>query len=640
MNFMRKKLLIVCFLAFIISIKAEIKLPRILGDNMVLQRDIPVNIWGWTNAGEKVVVEFNNQKLTAKADANGNWKVQFKPMKAGGPYEMKITGKNQVILKNILIGDIWVCSGQSNMEWPLINSRNGEQEVQEANYPSIRLFSISRRMGEKPLNDLISGEWKECSPATVANFSAVGYLFGRNLHKTLNVPIGLINTNWGGTNVQSWMEMSTLYDIPEYKASIDLLKTKDFSVVEDEKVLMAKWAKRVSEEDLGIKNNWQKPETDVSKWASMNVPMLWESSGLSGFDGVIWFRYDIELTAKEAEAGVKISLGKIDDDDYTYLNGQLVGNTNDYAALRAYNVPAKMLVAGKNTIVVRIVDHGGGGGFYGDPSDMYILAGNNKRSLAGEWKYSIGINLPSPMFFNNPNTYPSSLYNAMIFPLTNFGIKGAIWYQGEANVGEADKYQKMLSQMITSWRKAWNVGDFPFIMVQLANFNSKGSNDYGDWAALREAQYLTTISVPNTGMAVAIDIGEGSDIHPRNKQDVGYRLSLVARKIGFGEQIVANGPVFKSFTTDGNKLLLSFDNATNGFFVKDKYGYIKGFEVCGADKQYKWAKAQVTADNKILVWSDEVTAPKAVRYAWSDNPDDVNLYNKEMLPAVPFRSEK
>ncbi len=578
--------------------------------------------------------------LTTKVDNQGIWKVQLNPLKAGGPYEMIIKGRNEIVLKNILIGDVWICSGQSNMEFALSQANNSQQEIASANYPSVRLFTIGRRISEKPLDDILNSKWEICSPSTVAGFSAVGYFFGHDLQTYLNVPVGLINTNWGGTNIEAWTSMETMYSLPEYKSALDNLKKQNFSGNEqDMNKLREVWDKKTETNDSGLIQNWLLPETDFSKWKEMKIPQYWEAAGLPNLDGIVWFENEIELSAQEAENGINLSLTKIDDNDQSYINGILVGETKNYNALRKYSVPAKILKAGKNLLVIRVLDYGWGGGIYGDANELYYEAGTTKKSLAGNWKFKVGIDLPSPYLTMNPNEYPSSLYNGMISPLINYKIKGAIWYQGEANVKSAFKYRTLLPNMINDWRKNWDQQNLPFLIVQLANFDCIGFADDGDWPMLRESQAFTAYSIPYTGLAVTSDIGEAKDIHPKNKQDVGYRLFLAARKVAYGETLVFSGPTYKSMKTEGSKIIVDFNNSGSSLIVKDKYGYAKGFAIAGEDKKFVWAKAFITSQNNVVIYSESVNVPVAVRYAWDNNPEDANLYNKENLPVVPFRTD-
>lgn len=619
---------------------AQVKLPGILTDNMVLQREMPVNIWGWASSGETVTVEFNGQKVKAKAAKDGSWKVKLALMKAGGPYEMTISGKNKIILKNILIGDVWVCGGQSNMEWVLMNTNRWDKESANANIPQMRLVTITKKMSSTPLNDANSTKWMVCDKTNAATFSAVGYYFGKFLNSHLNVPIGLISSNWGGTDIETWMSLETMYADPDYKRAVDEMKGKDFQALQTQAERNAiKWNDTVTNSDPGMLNKWYLPENNLNGWKEIDAPVLWESAGYPAMDGVAWYTKDIELTAGEAKEQATLSLGPIDDIDETYINGQLIGRTERYDTPRLYTLKPGILKPGKNRIAIRVIDNGGGGGIWGGVSQLYLELGKVKTNLAGKWLFKVGIDLPAQQNAQSPNSFPSLLYNGMIHPLLNYGIKGVIWYQGENNAGKATKYQSLFPTMITDWRKNWNQGPFPFLFVQLANY-MPASDEPGpsNWAELREAQAMT-LSVPYTGMATIIDIGEANDIHPRNKYDVGYRLFLAARKVAYGESLVYTGPTYKAMQVGGNKAIIEFDNIGGGLIARDKYGYLKGFSIAGDDKVFHWAKAYIE-NNRVIVYSEKVEKPSAVRYAWANNPDDVNLYNKEMLPAVPFRTDK
>ena len=621
------------------NVSGSVKMPGIFSDNMVIQRDIPVKIWGWADAGEKVSISYNGQKLTAKADKNGVWSITLKPMKFGGPFDMVIKAKNEIILKNTLIGDVWICGGQSNIEFPVNQLENASDEISSANFPGIRLFTVPKQISEKPLENIDDAKWEVCSPATISSFSAVGYFFGKNLCNHLNVPVGLISSNWGGTNIETWTGLDAMEQFDEYKQSIEEMKKKDFSKIEKNlSKLQAIWNKKIETDDSGKIQKWFLPETNFSGWKDMKLPQFWEKAGLPDVDGVVWFKMEFELTSKETLNDIKISLGKIRDADQTYLNGELVGETYNYTAMRNYSVAAKFLKPGKNILVIRVINYGWEGGFWGDAKDMYVDVNGFKKSLAIDWKYKLGISLPSPFVVLEPNKYPSMLYNSMISPLTSFGIKGVIWYQGETNVNNAFKYRNLLSGMINDWRKHWDEGNFPFLIVQLPNYDAIGNGDGGDWPLLRESQAIAVAQVPNTGMAITIDVGESKNIHPKNKLDVGYRLYLVARKIAYNENLVYSGPTYKSMKIEGNKIEIEFDNIGSGLYVKDKYGYINGFCIAGDDKKFHWAKAYIDG-NRAVVHNDTIQNPVAVRYAWLNDPSDINLYNKEMLPAAPFRTD-
>lgn len=623
---------IICIIS--LTAFADIKLPTIFTSNMVLQRDKQIKIWGWAARGETVTVNFNGQVSKAKTGKDGSWQLTLQPMTYGGPYEMTLSGKNKIALTNILIGDVWICSGQSNMEFVLKNTRNSAKEISESIYTSIRLFTVEKATAFKPLNDVNSTGWKECNPATTPAFSAVAYFFGRKLNRDLNIPIGLIHTSWGGTNIQTWTSWDVMGKENQYK-NINL----------DEKAKEDAIAKAKNEEfinalknDKGDMEKWYLSEGSSEGWKNIQVPQLWESTEIGNADGNIWFKKEFDVTEDMTGKDAILNLGPIDDNDVTYLNGVQVGATNNYSTERSYKISSSQLKKGKNTIVVKVTDTGGGGGFFGKDDQMYLEVGGKKIPLAGTWLYKPSvINTSFGIQNSGPNSFPSQLYNAMIAPLIKYSIKGAIWYQGESNAGEAYKYRTLFPNMINDWRQKWN-DDFPFLWVQLANFMPQDSiPGASDWAELREAQSMT-LSLPKTGQAVIIDIGERDNIHPKNKQDVGYRLALAGEKVAYRKDIVYSGPTYQSMKKDDDKIILTFSNIGSGLMLKDKYGYAKGFAIAGEDKKFIWAKAHIEGD-KVIVSADGVTNPVAVRYAWGNNPDDANIYNKEGLPASPFRTD-
>ena len=628
------------FLTFT-SAHAEIKLPNVFSSNMVLQRDMPVKIWGWADKREKIKILFHGDTTTLKADKKGKWQTELKSMPAGGPFELVIKGTNEIILTNILIGDVWVCSGQSNMEWPLTLTNKAEEEISNAKYPRIRLFTVPKKISSMPLDDCESEGWEVCTPQSIGSFSAVGYFFGRKLNEKLDVPIGLIHTSWGGTNVETWTSSSSIEQMEGFEGFGQELKAFD------EAAVIARQREKVEEitgplpdKDLGMKDNkpvWASPQTDFSLWKEMDLPQLWESAGLQGLDGIIWFQKEFDLELSDLLGDIEIHLGPIDDSDVTFINGIEIGKTNQkYNEPRIYFPNREALKVGRNILVVRVEDTGGGGGIYGKSEEMFVKVDNKKIALSGTWRYKIGEG--NIQLSIGPNSMPALLFNAMINPLIPFAIKGAIWYQGESNAGRAYQYRSLFPNMINNWREQWGQGDFPFFFVQLANFMApSASPEESAWAELREAQSLT-LSLPNTGMATIIDIGEAGNIHPKNKQDVGRRLALSALKIAYNLEIVHSGPTFKEIQIDGNIAILTFDNLGSGFYLKNKYGYVNGFSMAGDDKIFHWAKAKISED-KIIVTCIKVEKPLALRYGWANNPEDLNLYNLEGLPAVPFRTD-
>lgn len=613
---------------------ANITLPKIFNSNMVLQRDKPVRVWGWAAPGEKITLAFNGQTLKTKTGKGGSWEIMLPAMSYGGPYTMSITGNNSIQLNNILIGDVWLCSGQSNMEWLTKNTNNAAQEMESASYPAIRLFTVEKATGFKPQKDITGGEWKECNPATVADFSAVAYFFGRKLNRDLNIPIGLISSSYGGTVIQAWTSWEVMKNDEKFK-------TADPVQIEKENMLMKEKLEKYSaavKNDIGDREKWFDADANMEGWKRVTLPQLWEQTEIGNTDGVIWFKKEFDLPAEMEGKPVAIHLGPIDDDDVTYLNGKKIGNTNMFNTDRVYAADPSILQKGKNTLVVKVTDNGGGGGIYGAKTQLFVESNGIKLPLDGEWLYK-----PSALTTQfgikdyGPNSFPSQLFNAMIAPLIPFVIKGVIWYQGESNALEGYQYRQLFPNMISDWRKQWN-DTLPFLWVQIANLFPPAAAPVSSYLAeLREAQHLT-LALPHTAEVITIDIGDPNDIHPRNKKDVGYRLALAAEKIVYGKDSVYSGPLYQSHVVNDGKMILSFNSMGSGLWVKDKYGYLKGFSIAGADKKFVWAKAYIDGD-KVVVYSDQIAQPIAVRYAWADNPDDANLYNKEGLPASPFRTD-
>jgi sialate O-acetylesterase len=621
---------------------ADVRLPKIFGSHMVLQRRKPVPVWGWSDPGEKITVQFNNQTKTAKADKIGKWTLRLDPVEAGGPFTLTVLGKkNTVTFDDVLVGEVWICSGQSNMEMVVKSSANAEKETKEANYPLIRHFKVPHDLSLTPKDDVLGGSWQLCTPETIGNFTAVGYFFARELLKELNnVPIGLLNTSWGGTQSESWTSREAMESFEEFKPAVAAMpKSLDEFAKQRMEQLQAQITKlQGGLPDAAEVKQWSWADFNDTSWQTLRLPDLFDRKAIPGFDGVVWFRREIMVPEELAGKELTLSLGPVDDTDETYVNGVKVGNTNQGALVRNYVVPAGTLKPGRNVIAIRVEDYGGGGGFTAK-EDQFRLSGSGKEiSLAGDWKFRIA-DFNRNAVLVNPNVTSTILYNAMVNPLIPYAIEGVIWYQGETNAGRAFQYRKTFPLMITDWRTHWGQGDFPFLFVQLASYNSaNGNSEKGStWGELREAQTMT-LSLPNTGMAVTSDIGESKDIHPKNKQDVGKRLALSALKTVYGQNREYSGPVFKSMEVTGNKAVLTFDHVGGGMVSSDKYGYLKGFEVAGADQKFYWAKAEIQGD-KVIVYAPEVATPVSVHYGWADDNGEVNLYNKEGLPAVPFRSD-
>lgn len=634
--------LVLVFVAIAAKVQAQVKLPRIFGDHMVLQRDHTVNVWGWAGSREKITVQLNKQQKTTTAGKDGKWKVALDAEKAGGPYQLIVKGKNTITLNDIWMGEVWVCSGQSNMEWTVNNSNNATKEIQNANFPQIRHFKVPTTIASTPEEDIKGGEWAVCSPSTAGDFTAVGYFFAREVSTDLNVPIGLINTTWGGTHSETWTSKEAFESSEEFKSMIASMPDLNLDSIAKENAAKTKKRIEALQGSLNVSaeeiNKWKEPSYNHALWPTMNVPGLWEQQALGDLDGVVWLRKMITLTADQAGKEGVLEIGMVDDSDDTYVNGKKVGETKSkWNEKRNYRIPAGVLKPGSNVIAVRVEDTGGGGGIHGDSDFVKITLDGQFVSLAGQWSYRV--ESLSGNTGVGPNSYPTLLYNAMLKPLIPFTIKGVLWYQGESNAGRAYQYRKAFPLMINDWRKQWMQGDFPFYFVQLASFNADNGNSQvgSTWAELREAQTLA-LSLPNTGMVVTTDIGEPYDIHPRNKQDVGRRLAAVALHETYGKDIEDAGPVYQSMKIDGNKVIVSFTHA-KGLMAKDKYGYVRGFEIAGVDQKFYYAKAFIE-NGQVVVYSDEVKKPEAVRFGWADDAGDNNLFNKEGFPAVPFRTDQ
>jgi sialate O-acetylesterase len=624
---------------------AQVKLPALVRDSMVLQRDSKINIWGWASKDEKVTIQFNGKKYKTTTSADGKWLIVLPPIKAGGPYTMDIIASNKITLKDILIGDVWICSGQSNMVHQMeLHSVRYADDVAKANYPEIRHFWIPTLTDmQGPRDNLPIGFWKSANPQDVRQFSAVAYFFARSIYEKYHIPIGLINASVGGTPIEAWTSEEGLKEFPSLLTTIQ--KNKDTAYINSmSRRAFANNGNRPRQQDKGLigPKTWFDTSYMPKGWHTINIPGYWEDQGIKDLDGVVWYRKEITIPASMLNTPVKVFLGRIIDADFLYINGKQVGNTTYQYPQRRYQVPAGLLKAGKNIFVIRVINNFGKGGFVPD-KPYCLIAGNDTIDLKGYWQYKVGdIFIPQRGFGGggiSAQNQPTALYNAMIAPLINYTAKGFLWYQGEANSGRAEEYAKLQPAMIADWRRQWKEGDLPFLYVQLPGFMEMNYlPSESQWAALRESQ-LKSLSVPNTGMAVAIDLGEWNDIHPDRKKEVGERLALAAEKIVYGEKdIVYSGPIYQSSAVDGNKIVTSFTNTGSGLIANDGEE-LSQFAIAGADKKFVWAKAKIEGD-KVIVWNDDIANPLYVRYAWADNPDGANLFNKEGLPASPFRTDK
>ncbi len=643
-----------------------LRLPAVFSDNMVLQRDRPNPFWGWAAPGEKVALTVGERTVEATADAAGKWRTELTPPPVGGPYEIAVAaGAQKLLIKNVLVGDVWLGSGQSNMGWPTKLCARPEQELPAAKFPRLRLFKVRLNITPEPQTD-VTASWQECSPETVGDFSAVAYFFGRELHQHLDIPIGMIQSEKGGSAIEPWFSRAAIESDPELaelRASLPTSNPAEYEALRLKNVqAVAEWQKAQMPTWTPEPPAWAALEFDDAAWMTLAVPGQWEAN-LGDFDGVVDFRKVIDLPAEWRGQELALELGAIDDWDQTFVGGRLIGTTGGetpsyWSAKRSYIVPAELTKAEKLVLAVRVADIRGGGGFTG-PEKLLTLRPTGAKaeplSLVGPWRCQIETKFdwtttprpPEPPA-DPKQAAPTTLYNGMIAPLAGVALKGMIWYQGESNAGNAAAYRIRFPAMIRHWRAEWGQGDFPFLFVQLANYTAHrpgvdlplnlfpsepGENN---WANLRESQ-LKTLSVPGTGMAVAIDVGEDNDIHPRNKQTVSRRLALAARAVAYGEKLVYSGPIYESLQVEGNAIRLKFASVGGGLVAKG--GPLHHFAVAGADKRFVWASAKIDGET-VLVSSPEVASPVAVRYAWAINPLGANLYNAEGLPASPFRTDE
>ena len=641
---MVKFLMFQLFMLSVLNGFTQVRLPQIIKDSMILQRDEKINVWGWAAADEKVKIIFKGKQYKTKADARGNWIVQLQPTKAGGPYTMEIIASNKITLKEILFGYVWFCSGQSNMVHQInIHDITYTQEIEQANYPQIRQFlipSITNLQGSQ--KDISTAYWTPAIGEKLRPFSAVAYFFAKQIYNKYKVPVGIINASVGGTPIEAWISEQGFKD---FSSVINIIeKNKNAAYVDSFNKAQITTIKQTSPNDAGLTGatKWYEEAYVPKGWRNINIPGYWDDQGIKNLHGIVWYKREINIPVAMVGKAAKVFLGRIVDADELYINGVQVGKTTYQYPQRRYQVLAGILKEGKNVFVIRVTNTNGKGGFVPD-KPYCIFARKDTVDLKGNWQYKVGsVFLPLSSTVGkqaiNAQNQPTALYNAMVAPEINYNIKGICWYQGESNGEQPTQYAKLLPALINDWRNKWKKDSLPFLFVQLP-----GYMDYNylpsqsNWALFREAQ-LKTLAVANTAMAVAIDLGEWNDIHPDNKKDVGERLALAAEKVAYKEDIVYSGPLFQSAIIEGEKISISFKNIGGGLITNDGEAPAE-FAIAGVDKKFVWAKTKIEG-TKILVWNSEVVEPKYVRYAWSDNPVNPNLYNKEGLPASPFRTDE
>ena len=623
----------------------------IFSDNMVLPRAVAAPVWGWCVPGAKVRVSLADKSAVGTADAQGRWLVKIGPLLAGGPHTLTVTGPQTATFSNVVVGDVWLCSGQSNMGLPVKNSDRGEAEAAAADFPQIRLFAIQARPSGEPRSTFQdSGQWQVASPATVSNFSAVAFYFGRHLHQNSKIPIGLIHTSAGATTIEAWSSAETLRAVPG--------GDRDLAGLAEWKELLIEWAKYDAEPaayqklmaEWYLKNDpgsatplgWADPVLDDAGWKTMNLPSRWHESGLPGFEGVVWFRKEFDLPEALREKELVLYLGPMDRRDTVWVNGTKIGQSDSNGWVRQYRVAGKLLKATGNVIAVRVL---GSAGFLGTADQLKLAEIGNAPvapalSLVGPWRYLESVSLKKatrvPSLRSGNPSIPTVLYNGAIAPLIPFAIKGAVWYQGESNTNNPKKYRQLLPALITDWRRRFGVGDFPFLIVQLPGFGDTHAEPaFTQWPQFREVQAEVAQTVSNCGLAVTIDLGEPKNVHPHNKQEVARRLGLVAQTLVYGAKLESSGPVFKSMQVAAGSARLRFDHAA-GLAVRSGE-QLQGFAIAGADKHFVWAESAIE-NGEVVVRSSKVSVPVAVRYAWDDTPV-ANLINQAGLPAAPFRTD-
>lgn len=601
-------------------VMAKVRLPKLVSDKMVLQRDTDLKIWGWADAGEKVTVRLQGNYYETEADKNGNWEVTLPPQQAGGPYLLEV---NEIVIRDVLVGDVWLCSGQSNQETPIHRLTEMFPEINVSNNHMIRHYKVPTQDIKETLAEEIAGNavWHSGVASEVMNWTALAYFYAQEAYAKTKVPQGMLVSSLGGSAIESWVSQEHLKEFPRLVLDKEALE------------LMNQASKDQGE------GKWNQLNWDDSDWETMQMPGTWRENGVN-VRGTVWLRKDFEIPEAMEGRHARLAMGTLVHNDAVFVNGVYVGSTGYEYPPRRYQIPAGVLRKGKNTIAVRLNAPAGNGEFIKD-KPYKIIGDAAEIDLTGTWKYKVGLDLAEVSKYaerlKNRQSVGSGLYNGMIYPIRHYRVKGAIWYQGESNAGRSHEYGALMSALITNWRELWQKPELPFLLVQLPNFMEKHEKptDSG-WARIREAQLNTFKTTPNTALAVTYDVGEWNDIHPLNKKAVAQRLFLGARKVVYGEKMTHSGPVYKDMKIEGDKIVISFTETGRGLMAKG--GTLKHFAIAGEDKQFVWAEA-VIRGNKVVVSSKSVKNPVAVRYAWSDNPDEANLCNKEGLLASPFRTD-
>ncbi|PWD98602.1 sialate O-acetylesterase [Marinilabilia rubra] len=654
--------------------KSKIEVPSIFSDNLVLQQNTDVTMWGKATPGTTVNAKGDwGETASTEAGKDSLWQLNLPTSKAGGPYKLILsTADSTIQINNVMLGEVWLASGQSNMEMPLTGwppndtILNSAATIAESENPDIRMFTVSRNMAAEPMSD-VSGFWAIASPQTSGRFSATAYHFAKKINKELDIPVGIIHSSWGGTPIESWISNKTLASSKDFE---DI--TKNLKNLAPEIKAYDQWLGKLQHvsilsseekpnpfENLDLFDDYcSAPETSTQDWPVMFLPTTFEQSDIGEFDGAAWFRKEIMIPESWEDKDLILSLGPIDDMDVAYFNGKKIGGTEVagfWQKVRYYTVPASEVKAGPASLAVKVIDTQGGGGIYGDSEQLKIYPEGNKNQsidLKGKWHYKVVAQITGDqLYLFNPETNvydtrpelsmalnshtPTVLYNAMIAPLTSFTIKGSIWYQGETNVGRASQYIELMDLLISDWRKQFNNPEMPFYFVQLAPWNYDNIEGRSS-AWLREAQ-RRSMEITNAGMAVTLDIGNVDNIHPANKEDVGKRLALWALAKNYEKKdLVYSGPFPQKTEQSNGKIVISFSHAENG--LKLKSGVKNQFEIAGKDGNFVPAKVKING-NTIEVYSPKVSQPANVRYGFK-NGAEASLFNKSGLPAPSFSTEE
>lgn len=612
------------------SIYSQISLPPFFSDHMVLQQGEEITIWGKASPKEEITGFFRGEIRKTKASNDGKWRLVFINASSGGPYNLKLLGKNTIEFNNVFVGEVWFCSGQSNMGWPLYKSENGIDEIEKSQHDKIKLFNVKRSMSGIPTKELDpKNKWTSCNSKTTKNFSAVAYYFARELYKRLEVPIGLIHSSWGGSSIESWMNADDFSNDKSKHELLQKIKTLDLNKLEQEyKVAEKKYNLYLDEADLGTEQNWQSVNYDYSTWKNIQLPNVWRNTNLKNRVGVVWVSKSISLTAEDASNDLLLSFGLIDNEDITYFNGYKIGSIKKNDISRKYIVSKELLKKGKNVITVRIKNPLDIGGFRSGKDSLYLQTISAKISLAGTWKYRVGTNeINQPPDRVHPKYLPSSLYNAMLYPFFDFKIRGVIWYQGESNVSNPNEYSKLFPKMIQDWRKNWQK-KIPFLFVQLPNRANMGIK----LVNFREAQ-TQALNLDLVGMIPTIDIGDDYNVHPANKHDVGYRLAVASDFLVYNPKIFGHYPKIINSLTKSKSVLFYFDQT----ILNKGSSKIKGFEIFKDGVFVSNTEAQLLDDKTVAVLNSSIDYPIEIRYLWKDAPSEVSIYNNIKMPLPPFR---